>query len=254
MRNEPRKIVLLSGASSGIGLATARLLAAEGYGLVLVARRADRLAALAEELAPLAPVWTQALDLRDKEGVLSLPARLPEDFARVDVLINNAGAGLGVGPIHEADLDHWDATLDLNVKGLLYLTRAFTPGMVARGAGHVVNIGSVASREVAPGCNVYCASKHAVEALTKATRLDLLPHGIRVTQISPGMVQTEFTLARHQGDAQKAMQSYQGYQPLDPADVAQAILFALSRPANVNINDIVLTCLAQADINHILKR
>lgn len=241
-------LVFITGATSGIGRATAILLAQHGYQLILTGRRADRLDALKSELASNygARVTTLCFDVRDLEAVTAALQSLPEDLRTPDILLNNAGLAKGLDFIHEGSFDHWDTMIDTNVKGLLYMTRLLAPGMVARKQGHIVNLCSTAGKDVYPKGNVYCATKFAVDALNKGMRMDLLAHGIKVTGIYPGHVEeTEFALQRFDGDAEKA-KIYNDFQPLKSSDVAETILFAITRPAHVNINEILLTCTQQA--------
>ena len=240
--------VLISGATSGIGRATARRLAPEGYRLILLGRRMERLEELASELYDGQGTETYLLqcDIRSEAAVSDVIAQLPDDWRTVDVLINNAGKAKGTAPVHEGRTDHWDEMIDVNLKGLLYLTRAVTPGMVERRSGFVVNVCSTAGKEVYPGGNVYCATKHAVDALTHAMRLDFVPYGLRVGQICPAMVEeTEFSLVRFDGDAERA-KIYEDFQPLRSPDVAEAIHFMISQPAHVNVLDLVLQGTQQA--------
>ena len=186
-------------------------------------------------------------DVRDRADVERAIASLPEEWRAIDLLVNNAGLAAGMDPVQQGDPEDWERMLDTNVKGLLWVTRAVVPGMIERGRGHIINIGSTAGKEVYPRGNVYCASKHAVDALTKGLRIDLLPHGIKVTQIAPGLAETEFSLVRFHGDADKAKQVYQGLEPLHPEDIAELVHYAASLPAHVCINDLVVTCVAQAN-------
>ncbi|MEM7571587.1 MAG: SDR family NAD(P)-dependent oxidoreductase [Bacteroidota bacterium] len=242
------QLALISGATSGIGRATAIRLAAAGYRLILTGRRQERLAELAAELAEEYDTTTQLLqfDVRDREAVAAAINSLETDWQPIDLLINNAGKAKGFDPIHEGNLDHWDEMIDTNLKGLLYLSRAVSPGMVKREQGMIINVCSTAGKEVYPNGNVYCATKHAVDALTHSMRLDLVEHGVRVGQICPAHVEeTEFALVRFDGDAERA-QIYQGFQPLTSPDVADAIYFMASQPAHVNILDMVLQGKQQA--------
>ncbi len=237
-------VVFITGASSGIGAATARAFALSGARLVLAARRLERLRALAAELA--GDCHLVELDVRDRAGVRRAVAALPDRFAAVDVLVNNAGLSRGFEPLHEGSEDDWDEMIDTNVKGLLYVTRAVLPGMVARGHGHVVNVGSIAGHETYPRGNVYCASKAAVRALNKALRLDLCGTGIRVSTIDPGLVPTEFSEVRFHGDRERAAGVYQDTRPLSAADVAEAIVWCTSRPDRVNVEELLLMPTDQA--------
>ncbi|WP_273447727.1 SDR family oxidoreductase [Neolewinella agarilytica] len=242
------KTVFISGATAGIGRATARALAEDGYRLILLGRRRERLSELEAELHEKHGVETYLLsiDVRDRDGLTAAIASLPEAWSTIDVLINNAGKAKGVDPIHEGSLDHWDEMIDVNLKGLLYLTRAITPGMVARKSGMVINVASTAGKEVYPNGNVYCATKHGVDALTRAMRLDLVKHGIRIGQVAPAMVEeTEFSLVRYDGDAERA-KIYGDFQPLRSPDVAESIRFMINQPLHVNILDIVLQGTQQA--------
>jgi len=240
------RIALITGATSGIGEATARCLAKHDFQLILCGRRADRLQALQEELRIQTPVTTLAFDVRVRSEVARAFQSLPERWREVDVLINNAGNAHGLDPVQSGSEDDWDAMIDINVKGLLYVAKQVMPGMVARKRGHIVNLGSIAGKEVYANGNVYCASKFAVDALTKGMRIDLNAHGIKVTAIHPGLVETEFSLVRFKGDAERAAQVYKGYEPLKGEDIADLILFALTRPAHVVVADLVVLPTAQA--------
>jgi 3-hydroxy acid dehydrogenase / malonic semialdehyde reductase len=240
--------VLITGASSGIGEACAEQFAAAGARLLLSARRSERLQALSERLQRLHGVETQLLilDVRDVGVVTHCIADLPEEWRSIDVLVNNAGLARGASPLPEGDSRDWDEMIDTNVKGLLYVTRAVLPGMIERGRGHVINISSISGSEVYPNGNVYCASKAAVDALSLGLRMDLLGTPLRVTNIQPGMVETEFSEVRFHGDRERAAQVYEGVQPLVAADVADAVLYAATRPPHVNIDQIRLKTVAQA--------
>lgn len=235
-------IALITGASSGIGAATARALAAEGARLILAARRSDRLAALAAELesGPGATVLAMEVDVRDRQQVETQLGNLPAEWRAIDLLVNNAGLSRGLDKLHEGSHEDWEEMLDTNVKGLLYVTRAVVPGMVSRGKGHVINLGSIAGHEVYPNGNVYCASKHAVDALTKGLRIDLNGTGVRVSTVDPGMVETEFSVVRFHGNTERAAGVYRGLTPLSADDVAEAIVWCASRPAHVNVAEIIL--------------
>ncbi len=242
------RTVLVTGASAGIGAACARAFAGAGARLVLAARRTERLEALAAELRDAHGTESRLLelDVRDAEAVATTLGALPAEWAEVDVLVNNAGLGLGLAKAYEGSPADWDGMVDTNVKGLLYVTRAVVPGMVARGRGHVVNIGSVAGHEVYPGGAVYCATKHAVAAITKGLRMDLLGTGVRVSTVDPGMVETEFSLVRFQGDRERADRVYAGMTPLVADDVADAVLWCATRPPHVNIDEIIIKPTDQA--------
>lgn len=247
------KTVLITGASSGIGKAVAERLAPEGCRLILCGRRQERLDELRERLSRHTQVHTLTFDVRDNEAVKKAINDLPDAFNTIDILVNNAGNAHGLDPIHKGNTEDWDAMLDINVKGLLYVTRAILPQMTERRQGHVVHIGSTAGKEVYPKGNVYCASKHAVDALNEAMRLDLNEFGIRVSAIHPGLVETEFSEVRFKGDRERASEVYRGYQPLKPGDVADILHFVLSRPAHVNIADLVVMPTDQASSTIVRK-
>jgi NADP-dependent 3-hydroxy acid dehydrogenase YdfG len=240
------KTAFITGATSGIGRSTARLFAKNGLKLILCGRREDRLKKLSEELSALTEIYTLTFDVRNKEKVFSAIASLPKPFSEIDILINNAGNAHGLDPIDEGNSDDWDAMLDINVKGLLYVSKAILPKMLERNSGHIINIGSTAGKEVYPKGNVYCASKHAVDAINQGMRIDLNGKGIKVGAINPGLVQTEFSEVRFKGDSEKAEKVYQGYTPLKPEDIADIIWFAVTRPPHVNIADLTVMCLDQA--------
>ncbi|MBD1916401.1 MULTISPECIES: SDR family oxidoreductase [Cyanophyceae] len=244
--------VLITGASSGIGAACARRFAAIGARLILAARRWEPLQTLAAELQQqhAAEVLTVVLDVRQREAVSEAIAQLPEAWQAIDILINNAGLSRGLDKQYEAPLDDWEAMIDTNIKGLLYVTRAVVPGMVARGRGYVVNVGSIAGRQTYPGGSVYCATKAAVRSLSEGLKLDLLGTPVRVTNIDPGLVETEFSLVRFDGDRDRAQGVYQGMTPLTGDDVADVIVFAVTRPAHVNVSDVMLMPTAQASVFH----
>jgi NADP-dependent 3-hydroxy acid dehydrogenase YdfG len=247
------KTALITGATSGIGKATAEILAKNNYKIILCGRREDRMAELEKELSKLTAVHTLLFDVRDKKAVSESIASLPEAFSTIDILINNAGNAHGLDPIQTGDLDDWDAMIDINVKGLLYVSKAIIPQMIERKSGHIINIGSTAAKEVYPNGNVYCATKHAVDALNQGMRMDLNPFGIRVGAIHPGMVQTEFSEVRFKGDTDRAEKVYQGFTPLQPEDIADIIHFVVSRPYHVNIADLVVMSTAQASSTIIKK-
>ncbi len=247
------KIAFITGATSGIGKATAEQLAGLGFQLILCGRRADRLQALAKQLSQQTKVYTLTFDVRDREATNQAIASLPAEWQAVDVLVNNAGNAHGMSPIQDGSVDDWDAMIDGNVKGLLYVSKAIMPGMVARKSGHIINIGSVAGKEVYPNGNVYCASKFAVDALTQGMRLDLNPYGIKVTGIHPGLVDTEFSMVRFKGDAQRAETVYKGLEPLYASDIADIIAFVITRPPHVVLADITVLPTAQASAT-VVKR
>ena len=246
------KIVLVTGASSGIGRACAEAFAAHGCRMSLVARRQDRLDALATALRKRhgVEVSTATLDVRDRAAVDAWAEGLAEDWRNIDILVNNAGLARGLAPLHEGDVQDWEEMIDTNVKGLLYVTRAILPGMVERSRGHVINIGSIAGHEVYPGGNVYCASKHAVTAINRALGIDTLGTGVRVSSVDPGMVETEFSLVRFHGDAERAESVYQGLEPLRSEDVADAVVFCATRPPNANVREMILMAGTQASAVH----
>ena len=247
------KTALITGATSGIGKATAELFASEGVRLILCGRRQERLDAMAEDLGQQTEVTTLNYDVRDRDVVLDTLRNLPAGFDTVDILINNAGNAHGLDYIEDGSLDDWDAMMDINVKGLLYVSKAILPGMIERKSGHIINVGSTAGKEVYPRGNVYCASKHAVDAINQGMRLDLNGKGIRVGAINPGLVETEFSDVRFKGDSKRAATVYQGYTPLKPEDVADVIWFAVTRPPHVNIADLTVMCLDQASSTVINK-
>jgi 3-hydroxy acid dehydrogenase / malonic semialdehyde reductase len=250
MKRLAGRIAFVTGASSGIGSSTARALATEGARLILAARRRDRIDALAAEIrsAHGVDVLTCTLDVRRQPDVEATVRAWPEEWAAVDILVNNAGLCRGLDKLHEGLLQDWEEMLDTNVKGLLYVSRAVLPGMVERNRGHVVNLGSVAGREVYPGGNVYCASKFAERAISKGMLIDLNGTDIRVTTVDPGMVETEFSVVRFHGDQARANGVYRGTTPLTPDDVADAVVYALTRPPHMNVAEMVLmpTCQAGA--------
>lgn len=242
------KIVLITGATSGIGEACARTFAQQGYQLILLARREDRLAKVAKDLNNQYGVEIKQVlaDVRNKESLSAALEELPADWKKVDILINNAGLSQGLDPIDQGNTDDWDTMIDTNVKGLLYVTKIVSNWMIPQQSGHIVNIGSIAGKEVYPNGNVYCATKHAVDALSKAMRIDLLPHGIKVTEINPGMVETEFSVVRFKGDEERAKKVYENLEPLIADDIADAISYVVSRPKHVNINDMLIMPTIQA--------
>jgi NADP-dependent 3-hydroxy acid dehydrogenase YdfG len=238
------KIVLVTGASSGIGLATALRFSQAGARLIIAARREDRLKQLAKELKT--DCFVMPLNVRDWPAVAKALISLPAEWRAIDILVNNAGLSRDMSKLHEGRFDSWEDMIDTNVKGLLWVSRAVIPGMVTRGRGHVINVGSIAGHEVYPGGNVYCASKFAVDALTKGMRMDLVDTPVRVTTVDPGMVETEFSEVRFYGDKEKAKKVYTGITPLTADDIAEAIVWAATRPANVQIAQIVILPKAQA--------
>jgi len=248
MQSLKDKVVFVTGASSGIGQATAQAFAAEGAKVLMCARRAERLEGLAQtiEYEHKAAVHYFRLDVRDQPAVDQAIAGLAPEWRAIDILVNNAGLSRGLDKLPQGLLDDWEEMIDTNVKGLLYVSRAVIPGMVERGRGHIINVGSIAGHEVYPGGNVYCATKFAVRALSKGLRLDLNGTPIRVSEVAPGMVETEFSLVRFHGDAERADKVYQGLTPLGPDDVADAVVWCATRPAHVNVSEIVIMPTAQA--------
>jgi 3-hydroxy acid dehydrogenase / malonic semialdehyde reductase len=249
------KKVLITGATSGIGEACADLFAREKYALVLTGRRIDRLEKLSNRLKNEYKVEVIPLnfDVRNKEEVVEHLEQLPAEWKQIDVLINNAGLSQGLDPIQKGSYEDWDTMIDTNVKGLLYVTKVVSNWMINNGSGHIINIGSIAGKEVYPNGNVYCATKHAVDALSKAMRIDLLSSGIKVTAIHPGAVETEFSIVRFKGDEARARKVYDGFEPLVANDIAEAIWFAVSRPEHVNINELTIMPTAQAIATNIFK-
>jgi 3-hydroxy acid dehydrogenase/malonic semialdehyde reductase len=250
------KIALITGASSGIGEATAHLLAREGYNLILTGRRADRLDTLAKSLNKKhnVEIAVSSFDIRSREEVTDNLENLPAKWKKVNVLVNNAGLSQGLDPIDKGSYDDWDTMIDTNVKGLLYVSKIVANWMIKNGTGHIVNLGSIAGKEVYANGNVYCATKHAVDALNKGMRIDLLPHGIKVTAVHPGAVETEFSEVRFKGDKARAKKVYDGFEPLAAQDVAETIWFAISRPAHVNINELIVMPTAQAGAGTIFRK
>ncbi|NOU17262.1 MAG: SDR family NAD(P)-dependent oxidoreductase [Bacteroidales bacterium] len=243
------KIALITGATSGIGRSTAIKLAENNFNLILTGRRVDLLDALKREIEVKykRDVLTLNFDIRIKESVDKAIDSLPERWQKIDVLVNNAGLAVGLNHIQDGDVDDWERMIDTNVKGLLYITRKVAPIMVERRKGHIVNIGSIAGTQIYENGNVYCASKHAVHAISQGMRVDMLKHGIKVTEIRPGLIETEFSLVRFKGDKEMAKKPYDGLTPLFAEDIAETILFVLTRPDHVCINDIDITPTAQAN-------
>ncbi|MCH8286236.1 SDR family oxidoreductase [candidate division KSB1 bacterium] len=242
------KIVLITGASAGIGEACAKAFAAEGSKLILAARRIDRLRALSKELDKEHNTISLVLklDVRNSNQVSKILGDIPADWQNIDILINNAGLSQGLDKVQDGLFDNWDIMIDTNIKGLLYVTRIILPGMIKRESGHVVNIGSIAGYLVYPSGNVYCATKHAVRALTEGMQMDVVDTPIRISAVSPGLVETEFSLVRFKGDAEKAKNVYKGIHPLTGNDIAEAIVFCVTRPTHVNINDLIIMPTSQA--------
>ncbi len=248
MQSMKDRIVFITGASSGIGEATAQAFAAQGAKILMCARRADRLEKLAQTLEYEygVPVHYFRLDVRDQPAVEKAVGGLGPEWRAIDILVNNAGLSRGLDKLPQGLLDDWEEMIDTNVKGLLYVSRAVVPGMVERGRGHIINIGSIAGHEVYPGGNVYCATKFAVRALSKGLRLDLNGTPIRVSEVAPGMVETEFSLVRFHGDAERAGKVYQGLTPLAPDDIADAVVWCATRPPHINVSEVVVMPTVQA--------
>ena len=253
------RTILITGATSGFGEATARTFAAIGWRIIITGRRRERLEALRHELEGLhgaagsSVVHALHFDVRDRAAVEQAITSLPEQWRAIDVLVNNAGLASGMDPVQTGHLDDWDRMIDTNLRGLLYVTRAVVPGMIARGHGHIINIGSIAGKEAYANGNVYCATKSAVDALTRSMRIDLLKHRIKVSQIAPGMAETEFSMVRYHGDADRAKAVYHGLQPLRAEDIAELVRYVALAPAHVCINDLVVTPLAQANATNVVR-
>lgn len=250
------KIVFISGASSGIGMACAHAFAAEGAKLILAARRKDRLDELASELKEKFDSETKILsfDIQNYQEIKESFASLPEEWKNVDILINSAGLAQGMHKLQDGNPEDWDVMINTNIKGLLYLTREVLPYMVKRESGHIINLGSTAGHDVYPSGNVYCATKFAVNAISQSLRIDVLDKSIKVSSVDPGMVETEFSVVRFSGDVERAKNVYKGVEPLTPQDVADAILYCATRPKHVNINEIILTPIAQAQSNFVVRK
>ncbi len=240
------KTILITGATAGIGEAAARKFSSEGHRCIITGRRQDRLNALRNDLGETNTL-ALCFDVRNLNEVQIALDSLPDEWKDIDILLNNAGLAAGLSSIDEGDLDDWERMIDTNIKGLLYVSRIVLPWMKQRGEGHVINVGSTAGKETYRNGNVYCATKHAVDSLTKAMRIDMLPHGIKVSGVCPGAAETEFSLVRFHGDEQKAKDVYNGYEPMTPEGIADVIWFVANAPNNIVVNDIVITSLAQAN-------
>ena len=249
------KIAFITGATAGIGEACAKKLATIGFDLIISGRRKEKLEVLKAELIKkfTIKVLSIELDVRNQEEVEKEISALPSEWKKIDLLLNNAGLAVGVSPVQKGIVDDWERMIDTNFKGLLYVTRAISPLMIAQKKGQIINISSIAGKEVYPGGNVYCATKHAVDAITKGMRIDLLPHNIKVCSLAPGMVETEFSLVRFKGDSEKAEQVYNGFTPLYAEDIAETVEFIATRPAHVNINDILIMPTDQATARDVNK-
>lgn len=242
-------IALVTGATSGIGKSSAKIFAKNNYNLIITGRRQERLDELKKELESNhnIKVLTLCFDIRKQNEVEKAITSLPEEYKAIDVLVNNAGLAAGLAPIQDGNIDHWERMIDTNIKGLLYMTKAVSKLMIARNKGHIINVGSIAGKEAYANGNVYCGTKHAVDALNKGMRIDLLPYNIKVSAVNPGMVETEFSIVRFDGDTERAKKVYEGLQPLMPDDIAETIYWMASRPAHVNINDVIIMPTAQAN-------
>jgi 3-hydroxy acid dehydrogenase/malonic semialdehyde reductase len=256
MTSMQQKIVFITGASSGIGKSCAHLFAAAGARLILCARRIEPVEALATELQKKHGTASHVfrLDVREREAVAQAISSFPKEYSAIDLLLNNAGLSRDLSKLYEGNIQDWEEMIDTNVKGLLYVTRAVLPGMVARNRGHVINIGSLAGHQTYPGGNVYCATKAGVRVLTEGMKMDLLGTAVRVTSVDPGMVETEFSLVRFHGDAQRAAKVYEGVTPLTPEDVADVIFFCATRPPHVNINDVLMMPVDQAGSTQVHRK
>lgn len=249
-------IVFITGATAGFGKAIATKFAAHGFDLILNGRRTDRLKKLEDDLKNSCgvKVFSLPFDVREKKAVETAIHNLPHDWKQIDVLVNNAGLAQGLSTIQEGNTDDWDVMIDTNLKGLLYVSRAVMPLMIANKKGHIINIGSIAGREAYMKGNIYCATKFAVDAISKSMRIDLLEHGIKVTSVNPGAAETEFSVVRFKGDEERAKSVYKGYDPLKADDIADVVYFAATRPAHVCLNEISMTPLAQANTSYLLKK
>ncbi|MEM9856257.1 MAG: SDR family NAD(P)-dependent oxidoreductase [Bacteroidota bacterium] len=245
------KTALVTGATSGIGKATAFTLIENGFRVIVCGRRSERLKSFYADFGD--KVYPLTFDVRDRQKVFNVISELPDEWKQIDVLINNAGNSHGLSSVQEGDVDDWDAMIDINVKGLLYVSKAVIPNMVERQSGHIINIGSIAGKEVYPNGNVYCASKHAVDAINNGMRLDLNQHGIKVSAINPGLVETEFSKVRFKGDEERAASVYHGFHPLTAQDIADIILFTVTRPYHVNLSDLIVLPTAQASATMVKK-
>ncbi|MFO0322804.1 MAG: SDR family NAD(P)-dependent oxidoreductase [Bacteroidota bacterium] len=248
-------VVFITGSTSGIGKQTAIEFAKNGYDLVITGRRKDRLLALKSSLESeyMVSVFDLCFDVRIETEVLNAISQLPDEFKNIDILVNNAGLAAGLSAIQNGNINHWEQMIDTNIKGLLYVTKTISNKMIEQKKGHIINIGSIAGKEVYANGNVYCATKHAVDALNKAMRIDLLPFGIKVSAVNPGMVDTEFSLVRFDGDSDRAKKVYENIVPLKPEDVAETIYWIATRPSHVNINDIIIMPTIQANSTTVLR-
>ena len=250
------KIIMITGATAGLGMAIASKFAKNRYDIIITGRRKERLSVLEKELLAFRGIRVLSLnfDVRNRNEVEKIISGLPEEWKKIDILVNNAGLAVGLNHIDSGDIDDWERMIDTNFKGLLYVTRAVAPLMVKRNTGHIFNIGSIAGREVYENGNVYCASKSAVDTLTRSMRIDLLKNNIKVTHIAPGMAETEFSLVRFKGDSEKAKTVYKGIDALKAEDIADAVFYCANLPAHVCINDLEITATQQAGVNHSFRR
>ena len=251
-----KKIIMVTGATSGFGKAIAVRFAKNGYDIIITGRRKERLAELEKELLKNAGIRILSLcfDVRNRSEVASLIEGIPQEWQNIDILVNNAGLAVGMDHIDTGNIDDWERMIDTNVKGLLYVTRAVSPLMVARNQGHIINISSIAGKEIYENGNVYCGSKHAVDALSRGMRIDLLKNNIKVTNVAPGLAETEFSLVRFKGDEGKAKVPYNGLKPLSAEDIADVVYYCATLPEHVNINDLVIMPTAQASANHVNRK
>ncbi len=249
-------LVLVTGATSGIGKSTAEIFAKNSHDLIITGRREERLQEIKKQFESDHKIKVTILcfDIRNLKEVENAISKLSAENKKIDILVNNAGLAAGLGPIQSGEIDHWERMIDTNIKGLLYMSRAVSNLMIENKKGHIINIGSVAGKEVYANGNVYCATKHAVDALNKGMRIDLLPHNIKVTAVNPGMVETEFSIVRFDGDEDKAKKVYMGLQPLTPEDIAETIFWVANRPAHVNINDILIMPTVQATATNVIRK
>jgi NADP-dependent 3-hydroxy acid dehydrogenase YdfG len=249
-------LALITGATSGFGKAIAKHFAAHGWDLIVTGRRAERLHALSAQLQADHGVAVISLvfDVQDRKAVEHALNDLPLEKRQIDLLVNNAGLAAGLATVQEGDVDDWDTMIDTNVKGLLYVSRIVIPWMIERGKGHIINIGSTAAKDVYPAGSVYCATKFAVDAISKGMRIDLLPHGIKVTNVNPGAAETEFSIVRFKGDEARAAKVYEGIDPIRPEDIADVVYYAAMRPPHIVLNDIIVTPLAQASSSYIYRK
>ncbi len=249
-----KRTAWITGATAGIGEATARKLSNHGFRLIISGRRKERLENLANELKEITEVHTICVDVRDRDAVFKAVNELDEKWQAIDVLINNAGLAVGLSPLHEGEPEDWDRMIDTNIKGVLNMLKAVAPGMIERKKGHIVQISSIASKEVYPNGNVYCATKHALDAITQSIRMELLPYHIKVSSIHPGMVETEFSLVRFKGDAERAANVYKSVDALKAEDVADTILYCLNAPDHVSIHELVVMPASQATVRLVRKK